>query len=254
MSENTQRPSPVINFVKIKSWYVPADAESYQLLRSIKVPLLKVHQDFIPTLKLATEAKGIRAKSVPFSEVLSGFLDRIGSVWLSKPGRKCKLSEHRSQFTCPSTPKNRKSIAKLDSLFQEFTSRWGHSYAPVFSETPKELKLVLDYKFDPQRQPLVPSVTPEVEQSAELILGFTKIKITFDVRRVTAPTRSRGDVRGQAASAVGAPTHILEVFTKAGTDWVQVHTASFTHYSMGDLLPFLSCLGDLHNQQSSIPV
>ncbi len=253
MSENTQSPK-VVTFVKMKSWFIPMDAASYQLLRSVNVPLLKIHQDFIPTLQLAFKAKGIRAKSEPFSDILTNFLDRIGAVWLSKDGRKCKLSESRAVFTCPSTPKNRKSVAKLDHLFQEFMARWAHTYAPVFSETPRELKLVLDFKFDPQRQPIVPSADTDKEDSFEVILGFTKIKITFDVRRMIAPTRSRGDTRAQAPTFVGTPTNILEVFTQTGTSWTQVHTASFTHYQMGTLIPFLAGMGELHNMQSAIPL
>lgn len=255
MSANTQSPNTttVIEFVKVKSWYIPADAKSYQTLRSLKVPLLKLHQDFIPTLQMVTRPAGIRARSIPIKEVMDKFMDKIGEIWLSKPGRRCRMNETRSVFHCKSTPKNRKSINKLDSLFQEFTSRWGFSYSPVFSETPKELKLVLDYKFDPSRSPVVPAVVEHQEPVFELELGFTKIKITFDVRRMMVPLRGRDDHRVVAPTAVGAPTHILEIFSKAGTGWIQVHTGSFTMDTIGDMSQFLGCLSVLHAQKSSIP-
>ena len=250
MSEKTQ--PQIIEFVKIKSWYIPADARSYQLLVSVKVPLLKIHQDFIPTLELATKSRGIRARSTPFSDTLNKFLDKIGSIWISKDGRKCRLTENHSVFTCKASTVNRKAISRLEEIFQEFASRWALRYSPVFSESGKNLKLVLDYKFDPTKNPVIPSVVIEKEPEFEIILGFTKIKIKFDVQRSSTPTRSIGDVRSPAPVSMGAPTHILEIFAQAGTDWVQVHTASFTKFSMGDIVPFLGCLGNLHAQQSAV--
>lgn len=250
MSENTQ--PQVIHFVKIRSWYIPADAESYRILVDLKVPLVKLHQDLIPTLQLATKPKGIRAKATPFKDIQIEFLDRIGETWLKQPGRKCSLGEKESRFSAPANRKNRKAIDSLDRIYQGFCARWGFSYHPIFSETPKDLKLVLRYKFDPERNPIVPSVVPVEKPVFEIELGFTRIRITLGVQRLSTPTRGRGGNRNDLPTPIGAPTHILEVATKAGTGWVPVHTGSFTAHTVGGLNSFLGCLGNLHSQKLSI--
>lgn len=230
MSEKTQPPT-VIKFVKIKSWFIPLDAECYQTLVSIKVPMVKLHADFLPTLQLATRPRNIRASSVPFSEIFNAKMDHIGGVWLSKPGRRCVITDTRSVFQCKSSEKNRKAIASLDSFFTGFCARWGLRYTPVFSETPNQLKLVVDYKFDPDLNPCIPNVIAEEEAAHELILGFTKIRLTF---------KKRGPNR--------VPYNHLQIFTKSGAEWLQIHTGSFSNKEIGDVGEWLTAIGALHSQ------
>lgn len=230
MSEKTQHPT-VIKFVKIKSWFIPFDAVCYQTLVSIKVPLVKIHADFLPTLQLATKPRNIRATSVPFAEVFNEKMDQLGGAWMSKPDRRCSITDSRATFQCKASDKNRKAISKLDNFFTGFCARWGLKYNPIFSETATHLKLVVDYKFDPDLNPCIPSVIPEENVKHEIILGFTKIVLTF---------KQKGANR--------IPYNHLQVYVKSGVEWLQVHTGSFTNKEIGDVSQWLTALGTLYAQ------
>lgn len=232
MSEKTQ----VIELVKIKSWYIPATPDAYQLLKSIKVPLLKVHKDFIPTLRLATDPRGIRARSIDFSTILHERLDKIGVQWKSKPGRTCKLTDNRLVFSAPCSDRNRRAVANLESAFARFCQRWGFRCVPLYSERDNKLRLVVDYSFDPGRNPVIDSAQVPAEQAFELVLGFTRIKLTFMDR----PT-SQGQAR--------PPLIHTEVSIQQGSDWKVVHTGTSTNNQIGDLSQFLTCLGRLHTNR-----
>jgi hypothetical protein len=225
MSEKTQ--PKIIKLVKIKQWYIPFDADCYQTLVRIKVPLTKIHQDFLPTLQLATGPRNIRAVSVPFSEIFNEKLDKVGSVWLEKPDRKCKITETRSSFVCDSNERNRKAIASLDNFLKQFCARWAFRYSAVFSETPSKLKLVVDHEFDQTLSPCVPSTLPVETSVYEVVLGFTKITVTTE--------RKKGRVYNH-----------LTVATQAGGAWIQVHTGSFI--DVGDQNVLLLLAADLVNQ------
>jgi hypothetical protein len=230
MSEKTQYPT-VIKFVKLKSWFIPYDAECYRTLVSIKVPMVKIHADFLPTLQLATKPRNIRATSVPFSEIFNEKMDQVGGVWLSKADRRCSINETRATFQCKASDKNRKAISSLDTFFAGFCARWGLRYTPIFSETASQLKLVVDYQFDPELNPCIPSVIPEENVKHELVLGFTKICLTF---------KQKGNNR--------VPYNHLQIFTKSGVEWLSVHTGSFSNKEIGDPSAWLAALGTLYSQ------
>lgn len=229
MSEKTQ--PAILNFVKIRSWFVPADAETYQKLKELNTPLVKLHQDFIPTLSLVLKPRGIRAKSIPFRDIFNARMDKIGTIWKSQPERRCTIDENRAVFTCKTTEKNKKSISELDILFSKFCSRWGMRYSPVYSEANGRSKLVVDYKFDPDLNPCVPTSIPEDKTSFEFVLGFTKITLSFH-------QKGRG----------GVPYNHIKISTRTGNEWLQVYTGSFTNKEIGDIRPWLSAMGILHSQ------
>ena len=249
MSEKTQ--PQVIKFVRVKQWYIPEDAESYQLLRSAGVPLVKIHADFLPTLQLATKPRGIRAKSRPFSEVYAEKMDALGAQWLSKPERKCKIGDNRAVFSAPLTERNKKKINELDDFFTRFTSRWGFSYKPVYSESDKSVKLVVDLKFDPNKNPVVPSVSPPETQTHELELGFTKLRVTFNNKR-TAPQFGNRATTDRGVMALGSPYSLLEVFVKAGTDWQLVHTGTFIADTVGSMDSWLQAMAVIHTEKKVV--
>ncbi len=249
MSEKTQ--PPVINFVRIKQWYVPADADSYQLLKSVGVPMVRVHGDFLPTLQLVTKPRGIRAKARYFSEVYAEKMDALGAKWMSKPDRKCKISDSRAVFTAKLTPRNRIKINEIDDFFTRFTARWGFSYKPVYSESDKQLKLVVDIKFDPTKNPVIPSMVPPEQVVHELELGFSKIKVTFNNRR-SAPQFGDRTNSDRGNHPLGAPYSLLEVFVKAGCDWQLVHTGTFIAETVGNMQSFLQALAVIHTSQKAV--
>jgi hypothetical protein len=225
--------------VKIKSWYIPGDSDTYKILRELGIPLLKIHSDFIPTLEIQARPRGIRAKVSHFTNVRDALLDRLGLAWKKKPGRNCSLNDHRLIFTAKPSDESREAFAKVETIFHKFCVRWGHSFDSTFSEAPTKLKLVMDYKFDPNRNPLITVEDSVTKEDLELVLGFTKIKLTFQTKSGEV-TRMRGCI---------SPVTLLEIFTQAGSAWIPVHSATFADQNIGDPKQFLEAMGLLFNRR-----
>lgn len=240
MSQNTQT-GAALKLVKIKSWYIPADTNTYQQLRDIGLPMLKIHKDFIPTLQLATRKAKLRASSQPFDEVLNAYLDKIGSSWKAKPGRNCKLGDNRLVFTAPLTKINRESISKLDVSLSKFFERWAHRYFPTYSTSGERMKLVVDYSFDANRNPVIRSTHSEVKTIQEVELGFTKIRFTFHDK--PKPSNAEKPRR------VAPPIIQVEVLNKVGTNWVLATTSTCVASQIGDLSQFMAAIGELHRRR-----
>lgn len=244
MSEKTQT-HQIINLVKIKSWYLPGDSESYKCLKSLSIPLLKIHQDFIPTVELQAKSRGVRAKVSYFSDIRDATLDKLGAAWKSKPGRTCSLNDHRLIFLAKPSEESRAAVSRVEGILHKFCVRWGHSFTPHFSETPTKLKLVIDYKFDPSRNPVI-SIDDTTQKSVmELVLGFTKIRLTFKQPTVDIEKNHRGE----ESKIFNKPVTLLEVLTQAGNNWVPVHSATFSDQNIGDPKEFLEAMGQLFNRR-----
>lgn len=231
MSQNTQ--PEVLELVQIKSWFVPADTNTYNRLRDLKIPLLKIHKDFIPTLQLATRRAQLRVRARKFPVILEAYLDKVGEAWMKKPGRKCRLNASRLVFTAPLTTKNKEAIQKLDVSLAQFFERWGHKYVPVYSTDGDRQKLVVDYQFDPGRQPVLRTVEIDKSQQFEFEFGFTKLRFVFhDAKTQQTSTRTRMQPRMIQ----------LEVLTKCGTEWNLVHTSTCVDSQLGDPSQFMASM------------
>lgn len=235
MSTKTQQ---VVYLVKIKSWYLPKDAQSYDLLKKASVPLLIFHKDFLPTLQLATRRASLRAKEVLWSDVYNERMTKVGVQWKSKPGRTCKLGDSKLVFLAKSTASNRTALAALEGSLQKFFARWAFKYYPVFSETASQLKLVVDIKFDPGRLPVTPIELPEQKRIYELVLGFSKVRLSFYDKDVET-LRKRGLI---------APLVLLEMFTQAGTEWQLVHQSTTKPSQIGDITGFIPGVAELFSR------
>jgi hypothetical protein len=223
----------ILNLVKIKSWYIPGDASTYQVFKKLGIPLLKIHADFLPTVALKMKPAGYRAKAQNFNELRDDFLDRLGTQWKSKAGRNCKLADNQLAFTAEASAANRKAIARVETIIHEFCGRWGFRCVPQFSELPNKLKLVVNLKFDPNLEPVIPNEDTVKDTVHELILGFTKIKLTLM----------------PATKQIKTQRTLLEIFTKAGTEWVSLHTSTFTDYEIGDVTQFMHGIGLLFSRR-----
>lgn len=235
MSEKTQQ---IIELVRIKSWYVPRNLDTYRILRQLKVPLLKIHRDFLPALKLVTGPRNIRAKSTDFTEILNKRLDMIGAQWKSKPGRTCRLTEKRLLLAAPCSDANRRAIASLEASFAKFCSRWGYKTSPIYSERDDRLRLVVDFEFDPSRNPIIESEPVETTRPFELVLGNTKFKVTF----MDKPTSLSG---GRNMP----PIILFETFTKAGSDWKLANTGTCVDLELGDPSEFIVAMSILMDRR-----
>lgn len=234
MSQNAQDNSRVLELVRIKSWYMPGNIQTYNELRTLKVPLLKIHKDFIPTLGLLVKKAELRVRSKPFQDLLDAYLDKIGVQWQSRPKRKCKLGNERLVFTAPLSMKNKEAVQKLDVALARFFERWGHFYNAVYSAEGEKLKLVVDYGFDANRNPVLPSVEPVNQQVFEFVLGFTKLRFTFHDKR---------SAMSDAKTRMLPPIIQTEVLIQAGTQWTLAHTSTCVDSQIGDPSQFLSSMG-----------
>ena len=225
----------VINLVKIKSWFIPADAEAYQALKDAAGPMLIFHKDFLPTLKLATSRRNIRAKEVPWADIFARRMDAIGEQWRSSKDRTCKITDTRLVFIAKASKRNRAAMAALEPALAKFFARWSFRYRPVFSETPDKLKLVIDFKFDPERQPFMKVAPVDVKRVYEMELGFSKISLTFYDKPSDDPK----------VAGMIAPLILLEVFTKTGLEWYSVHTATFKPAQITDVIAFAPGFAEL---------
>lgn len=220
----------IISLVKIKSWYIPADPESYSILKGVGVPLLKIHVDFLPTLQLVTKKNNIRAQAKSFQDVFNEVMDKVGTQWI-KGGRKCIITDKRLTFTADLSSRNKKAIAYLENYLSDFFARWGFSASPEYSESQTKAKLVFDFKFNPNINPIIPTVEEIPQPEMELILGFTKIKLSFLDNKNTR-----------------SPSMMLQIFIQCGGDWQPLHSGTFTNSQIGDLTPILNGLGILHSR------
>lgn len=235
MSTKTQS---VIELVRIKSWYIPANAEAYLALKAASVPLLIFHRDFLPTLQLATKRHGIRATETTWTDLFGSQMDKVGAQWQAKEGRTCKITDTKLIFLAKATESNRKAVAALEAGLAKFFARWAFRYRPTFSETVDRYKLVVEFKFDPELPPVVPVVPVDVKREYELILGFTKIKLTF-FDKPTDELRARGMI---------APLVMTEVFTQTGSDWHPMFTSTCKPTQIGDVRGFMAGYAELFSR------
>jgi len=237
MSERTK--PTTLKLVKNKSWYIPGDTQTYKTLKSLGVPLVKIHVDMIPTLKLLFESRGIEARAQNFKYLLDKMLDKVGSQWQAKQGRTCRLAETRLLFQAKGD-RHRKAFNALDVYLAKFFARWGYSYSAEFSETPGRMKMVVDYRFDPERNPIIPTVEAPVKTVTEFEMGFTKLRITFnDKPTVAGTTRTRT-----------LPANIqVEVLEKAGSDWRPRYQSTCVDAQLGEVTQLMEAVAIIHQRR-----
>ena len=236
MSTKTQR---VLNLVKVKSWYIPGDAEAYQMLKAASLTMLIFHKDFLPTLDLVFKQKQIA--TTPWSAVYQERVDAIAHKWKAKKGRDCRVRESKLTFTCTAGEANRKAINNLDTSLSKFFARWSFSYISTFSEDNGKYKLVVEFSFNPNKGPVVPVVMEDLKSEYELVLGFTKLKITIYDKQTNA-MKAKGQL---------APLGVLETFTQTGSDWLLTGSSTFIPHQGIDVANFLTCLCTLHTRNKN---
>ena len=227
-----------VNLLQVKAWFIPADAESYAILKKAGLPLLKFHGEMLPTIKLATDSRGIVLRAKKFGAYLDSKFEALGSAWLKnrEHGRKCLITEKRLVFSGDLNTTNKKGICKIDHYLSDLFARWGYAYTSTYSETNAKLKLVADFYFDPKREPVVPMIDPVNNPEAEILLGFSKIKLTF-FTKATDKTKARG---------WKTPIVLLEVFTQTGVEWTAVWSSTFSTTQIGDMNSIIAGISLLH--------
>lgn len=227
----------VINLTRIKQWYIPADNEAYLTLKKHGVPLLKIHQNFLPTLRLLTQKHNIRGRVVDFNQdILDPFLERLGSLWNKKYG-KATITNKVMVFQAKDDKlvEAREAVPKLEERLRQFFDRWGFKFQCEFSEVKSRLKLHVEYWFDNNKSPVILMDEPEVEQPKVMLkLGFTRLVFAFDQHQ------------NQFGKGPGYVHLTIEV--SQGGRWAPLRTSRCTYTELSSVLPLVTALMDIPNK------
>jgi len=172
----------ILRLVKIKQWYIPYDGDSYKLLRSAGVPLVRFHENFLPTLQLLCKKHKFRGQLINFREkVLEPFLDKVGITFNRKPHCRATINTKSLRFETlkPEVFQAMKenTIPKLEDVLLAFFRRWGYKSTFKYSEHRGKILLVVDYWYDSEKLPIIPL--------AESLEELPPVRIKFGMTRIT---------------------------------------------------------------------
>jgi len=252
-SEEVQQEPKELRLTRIKQWYFPVDLESYKLMKSLGIPLLRIHHDFLPTLRLVTKPKGIKGIEVPFQEeILDPFIESLVRTWKKKYGT-CIVDGSSMSFIAKDPEKIKaaeEAAPKLEGLLYDFFSRWGYTHTVQVSKSAsgKRLKVQVDFKFDPSRMPIM-NLESQVDAppKVQLKLGLMRLTFTFD--------NPKGKiVLGRAAPGVERPPKYIEpgyvhtlVEISQGGSWTPYHSSKCTITQLSNVLPLVNALMNVRN-------
>lgn len=227
--------STVVKLTKIKSYYFPVDADDYKLLRSHGIPVIKIHENLMPTLGLLFQKHKIKPQSVSFNDtILDPYLDRIGAAWQSKEHRVATITKSVMKFETTKASiqaESREALHKLEVSLRRFFTRWGFFATFELSESRGKLKLHVNYRFDPERDPIIPLVEDATSlPSVKLDFGFVRITLTLMKKEVE-----------------------INVASAAGSEWKSMHTSRCLYSQITDVRPMLAALVSIvnHDQHNS---
>lgn len=235
MSTQTEvKPPRLLRLIKIRQWYLPYDREAYQVVQDCGLNMLKIHEDFLPTLMTLASKLGVEARHQSWRKLFNKYMDKVGAAWLSRAGRKCKLTEQGLVFSGPLDDLNKRVTDRLDKALAAFFDRWGFSYDPQYSEKGNRFKLAVTFSF--RGNPVI-GLAPEPNSVHESVLGWTKIRVTFynDTRILDRnhPMKNK------------PPQIMLEVFTRNGTEWRLAHSQKMVSVEVDDLRPLLAAFAKM---------
>ena len=224
----------IIKLCKIKQWYFVADADSYNLLKSVKFPLTKFNQNMFPTVELACRPHKIKAKLVDFkTEVLNTFLDKIGAVWNKKSYRTCTIDASTLVFDADNKrdevklESTKAAIANLELCLRRFFARWCYSFTINYSELRGKCKLHVTYKFDSAKMPVI-SIVEDLDALPviKFKLGFLRLTMQLGVKYLE-----------------------INVEEQHGNEWKQIKSSRCLYSQVGSVLPIFNALTTLINKE-----
>lgn len=227
--KSSDKNTKIIRLTRIKSWYLPVDIESYKVLRDLQVPLIRIPESFLPTLKLVTGPNNVRAKLVDFnSGILHPYLDNIGEKWNANEYRKATITNslvklettHASIFE-----KSKENLVKISASLRKFFARWGYTCAIEISESRGKCKLYCTYKYKGELMPVMPLAEDVTSMPVvRLKLGFTRISLTFLKREIE-----------------------VNVSISTGGKWASINTSRCLYSQFGNVMPMISALANVIN-------
>jgi hypothetical protein len=248
----------ILRLARIKQWFVPADAETYLVLKRIGVPLTQFHQDFLPTLQLLTRKHSIRAKEVNFKiEILEPFLDKVGATWNKKLHCEATIQARTMKFEVLKTEgfaTAKASIPKLQDVLTKFFTRWGYRSTFEYSEARGKCKLNVEYWFDPERQPIV-ILEEETAERPKVRFRLGNLRLTFvfdsfDSKTRALPMRpgSNADSRPDLAYHIGYVHTLIEI--RQGGSFTPLHSSKCKLSDLSSVQPLIAALIEVPNRNA----
>jgi len=228
-----------VKLTKIKQFYFPVDADDYKLLREHGLPVIRIHENLLPTFGLIFKKYNIKPQNVSFTDaILNPYLDKIGETWQSRPHRKASITKSVMKFETLHHSvqlKSRESLLKLETSLRRFFQRWGFNSSFELSESRGKLKMHVNYRFDPERSPVIPLVEdPTSLPSVKVDLGFIRLTLTLMKRELE-----------------------INISIAAGPVWNSIHTSRCLYSQVSDVRPMLATLTDIvsrdpHNSDNKL--
>lgn len=164
--------SQTLKLVRLKTWFIPADRESYQLLVDLGFPTTKIREESRGPLSLILKKKQIDVSVVKFKDIRDKFFNAVADAWLKHPGRLATVGV--TSLTLETKKKSAldkamKSLPKYKSKIEQWAERWGMHVTMTESELRGMLKLRIDFSVS-ERAPVIrlkSSVTDEPQQILE---------------------------------------------------------------------------------------
>lgn len=224
--------SSTVKLTKIRQFYFPVDADDYKLLRERGLPAIRIHENLLPTFGLIFKKYHIKPQNVSFNDaIMNPYLDKIGETWQSKPHRKASITKSVMKFETLHASiqlQARESLHKLESSLRKFFQRWGFSASFELSESRGKLKLHVNYRFDPERNPVIPLVEdPTSLPSIAINLGYVRLTMTLMKREIE-----------------------INISVAAGPGWNSIHTSRCLYSQVSDVRPMLAGLVNIVNSDS----
>lgn len=236
----------IIRLTKIKQWYVVADVETYKVLKDLGTPMIRVHQNFLPTLGLLTSRANVKVKNVDFeSEIMDPFLTKTTETWAKKYG-KVQMTNRNLVFSAASTSKDgpgadakfkgaKSAVEKLETILATFFARWGYKCQLVYSENKDgtKMKFHVEYWFDSEKTPILPLETPVQElKHVELKFGFARLVLSMDDMTKKGRNQNYIHVRFEVSQ---------------GGNWTSVHTSKCLPTQVSSVLPAVGAMMEIVN-------
>lgn len=217
----------IIKLTKIKQWYLPVDADAYKTLRAIGVPLIRIHENFLPTVNLLAKKHKTRFQALNFNEtILHPYLDELGARWQKKSNRKATITSNVLKFETSHQSAGeaaKAALPKLEASLRRFFTRWGYSATYEVSESRGKIKFHVQYRYDVEKTPIVHLVEDATSlPQIHLDIGFVRLSLTLGEKEIETTVSVQG-----------------------GTTWQPIHTSRCLYSQVSDVRAMVNTLMDI---------
>ena len=219
-----------VTLTKIRQWYLPVDAQSYNNLKAAGIPLVRIHENFIPTLKLLSKSAKLVFNAVDFNgTILHPYLDELGTRWQKKDHRTVTINASVLKFETTHASAREQALEpleKIEASLRRFFTRWGYGATFERSENRGKHLLHVKYKHDSSKPPVIPFVEDATSlPKISLELGFLRIQISMGEKEIET-----------------------NISVATGPGWTSIQTSRCLYSQVSDVRPMLTALMSVVNK------